>query len=263
MRRFVVVGCLLAVGFGAAVPWPTLADDAPPAPFRQDALLAEWERRGSEIRTIDARFTRVDDQPEWMVKTRYDGRLLVKGSKLARLDLTKLGDGRDQAPYERIIRTPDVVHHYVYRTKRVFVYPYSRKAIQPHPREGILGLLGRLRGQIVESGRADRLPFLFVMRPAEWRLNYEITLVRETPQQAEFRIVPRRFATVPSVLTEARVRLDKTTLLPDEVQLTGPYRKDTETYRFTRIAVNGEIKDALFQLERPDGWEVIQEEPSP
>jgi outer membrane lipoprotein-sorting protein len=252
MRRVVVVGCVLAVGFGSAGPELTLADDAPPASSRRDELLAEWERRTADIRTVDARFARVDDEPEWKMKTRYDGRLLLKGTKQARLDLSKVREGGAKLAYERIVRTPDVVYHYKMATRQIFAFPLERGPKPPLRDPNGRAVLDWLLASIADFLRDDRPPFLFTMRAADAKRQYEITFVGETPQVAQIRLVPRH----PKDIRQIHVWLDKATFLPAAVRLHLPNGKDTQTYWFQDVKFNGEIDDADFQFKPRSGWQV-------
>ncbi len=217
---------------------------------RVDALLAEWEKRSRSIQTLDAKFKRIDVKAgPFKGRTAFQGRALLQAPNLACLELHKIDpeDKTKKTFHERIVCTGDEVDDFVGAERIVNVYPLPKDQQQKALQEG-------------------PLPFLFDMKAKEVKARYQIVLEEEGADAYRLRIAPREDIDR-DAFSVARVNLNKTTFLPDALQLVDATGKETQTYLFKdengEIVPNKEIAASNFQRGKvPQGWKVVVNPPA-
>jgi TIGR03009 family protein len=218
---------------------PTFAQK--PAQARLDDLLARWEEQSSRIKTLDAKFVRIDESGVWQDKTTYLGRAILKSPDLAFLDFQQL-DGKKLEPYEQIRCTGSEVYHYRSSTRQIFIYPI------PADR----------RQRALEEGP---LPFLFNMRAAEAKRRYNMVYKSENSKDFLLTIQPREQADREAFI-QADVALNNPTFRPDWIKLLAPNGKDSQTYDFrgegAHIRPNHSVNEANFKGVLLQGWAVVR-----
>lgn len=221
---------------------PVAADD-PEAARKLDLLLQQWEQRSSAVHTLHAKFLRVDRSKVWDEVVEYDGVAILRSPNLAVLEFSKIASPDPQTkqartiPHERIICTGQEVYQYRYSEKKVYIYPINKDD----------------RQRALEEGP---LPFLFNMKAAEVKRRYEMVLRAEDPKSYIIHIVPRQQVDRES-FSKAFIQLNKTSFLPDRLLLYDTNGKDSKDFRFEQIVSPKTVDTALFQGNRPKGWEVI------
>lgn len=199
---------------------------------KMEAVLREWAARSAEVKTLDAKFERIDRKPLWDngKPTTYRGRALLQSPNKACINIEKIvppdKKGVDTEFYERIVCTGKDVFHYTAATTQIFVYPLD----------------AAVRGHALEEGP---LPFLFDMRVDEAKRRYHMTYNGEDDIQFNITIEPLQ-AIDRENFTLAKIYLNKKTYLPDSLVLNHPNGKDTESYLFSTIERNKEIRPSNF-----------------
>jgi TIGR03009 family protein len=206
-----------------------------------DDLLARWEEQSSRIKSLDAKFVRIDQSATWQDKTTYVGRAILKSPDLAFLDFQRL-EGKKLEPYEQIRCTGDEVYHYRSATNQIFIYPMPADQ----------------RQRALEEGP---LPFLFNMRAADAKRRYNMVFRTEDLKYYLLQIQPREQADREAFI-RADVALNKTTFMPDVIRLLAPNGKDTQTYDFrgegAYIRPNQAVNAANFKGVLLEGWAVVR-----
>lgn len=218
---------------------------------RMEVLLKAWEERSSQVKELDAAFTRQDKSPAWQEESQYQGRALLKSPDLAFLNFEKLEpEKKTYTHFERIICTGKEVFHYQTASKQVFIYPLS-------PEE---------RSRALEEGP---LPFLFNMKADKAKLRYKMVLFSEKDNYAWIQIFPLEKIDQ-ETFSKVYVQLNTQRFLPDRLIIFAPNGKDTQDYKFSTIKMNSSIALNNFEGVLPKGWDVVrnptagqQQQPAP
>ncbi|MFM7590485.1 MAG: outer-membrane lipoprotein carrier protein LolA [Isosphaeraceae bacterium] len=207
---------------------------------RMELLLKTWEERSTLVKELDAEFVRRDHSPAWQEMSDYKGRALLKSPDLAYLDFEKLNTAEKKyLHHERIIATGKDVYHYQTASRQVFIYPLSAEE----------------RAKALEEGP---LPFLFNMKADKAKKRYNMSILSENEQGAWIQIIPLEKFDQES-FSKVYVLLNKQQFLPDRLILWAPNGKDTQSYTFKTIKVNGGIDTANFIGTVPaKGWDVVR-----
>jgi len=227
------------------IPGPPAQVD-PAMQERLDAILAQWERKSTEITALDAQFERTDNNAVWNEITEFRGRAILQAPNLVWLNHEKKADkpGPDGkaafAFFERIICTGDTIYQCDGGTKMVSVFPLNEDA----------------RKRALEQGA---LPFLFNMKAAEVKKRYAMVLEKESTKAYRIRIWPL-LAIDRDAFAVAVIDLNKETLLPDALHLLAPNGQNQEKFRFTAIATNKPANKANFEFkpEQWKNWKVVE-----
>jgi TIGR03009 family protein len=206
---------------------------------RLDQLLGAWEAQSAKIKTLDAKFMRIDDSPVWDNKETYVGRAILKSPDQAFLDFQRFKDGKLE-PYEQTRCTGSEVYHYRSATNQIFIYTMPANQRQRALQEG-------------------PLPFLFNMRAAEAKARYHMIYLGDDLKYHFLRIEPRE-----QIDREAFIRADvalrKEGFMPDWIRLHLPNQKDTQTFDFrgqgASIRANEAVNEANFKGVVLQGWKV-------
>ena len=210
---------------------------------RMEEVLARWEQQSAGIRTLDATFTRIDNNVAWNDKVNFMGRAILKSPNLAFLDFRRFDEEKKEfSLYEQIRCTGTEVYHYRNPTRQIFVYPLAPDQSQRALEEG-------------------PLPFLFNFKAAEALRRYEMTMLSETMTHYYIRIRPREQIDR-EAFVQADIQLDKVKFLPDALLLVAPNGKDTQTYHFNTpgayIKPNVAVNATNFQGQVPPNWQVVR-----
>jgi TIGR03009 family protein len=221
---------------------------AAPDPAAMERLLQAWAQQSAKVKSLDAKFHRVDSQPEWMVTTFYEGRALLQAPNKAWLIHKKIETGAGNKPlreadgkpvskfYEKIICNGAQVFHYKAETQQLFIYTLDKDK----------------QKRALEEGP---LPFMFDFRIDEAKKRYDMSLLGENDTHYQVLIIPKLKDDRDGFI-KATVWLDKKTFLPAALRLTSPNGKDTQTYTFQEIRADVQINPANFVGEFPRGWQV-------
>jgi TIGR03009 family protein len=139
-----------------------------------DQLLARWEQRSSEMKTLDAQFRRKDDLATLGDVEYYQGRAMLKSPNLVVLQFSRT-DEEFKKPVleERIVCTADEVWQFGYKLKQIVIHTLDqdqkRRALQQGP-----------------------AAFLFNMKAADAKRRYDMTAWEDpNNQRYHIKIVPR------------------------------------------------------------------------
>ena len=146
---------------------------------RLDEILRDWEQHGA-IKTIDARFTRIDSDLRWDEIRIYEGRFILKKPGRAFLNFDEVVDGKNANPREvnineRYVWDGKKIYQYLGRSKQVFVFPHRQgdQRLSPSPdSEGFFAFLFRLSEYLTDPLYGDRLPLLFEIHVADLKRFY-------------------------------------------------------------------------------------------
>jgi TIGR03009 family protein len=210
-----------------------------------EKLLAEWEQKSSQLKTLTVAFNRVDRMKGWDEET-YRGNAFLQSPNLACLHFQKVKIGPNKAvtlvDHERIVATGQEVRQYDYATKAIFVFPLDRNQ----------------RKRALQEGP---LPFLFNMKAAEAKQRYFMEISKQNQNYYLIDVVPL-LDQDRDVFSRAYLQLNKATFLPDRLLLVATNGKDTQDYTFSDIQTNKEISPVFFQAHNIKGW-AIRENPAP
>ena len=236
-------------GAGPAVVVPK--DENDPAKIKKvNQILAEWERRSADVTQLDATFKRTDVKTgAFKKRADFEGRALLKAPNLACLDIKKLDpdDKTKKSFHERIVCTGTEVVQYDGETRRIVVYPLPKEDRQRALQEG-------------------PLPFLFNMKVDEVKKRYKIFLLAQGAKAYRLQIIPLEEIDR-DAFSLALIDLNKTTFLPDALQLHSPNGKETQTYVFTgapglAVKPNAPIEPKNFQKLLIPNWKVVENPPA-
>jgi TIGR03009 family protein len=203
-----------------------------------DKLLAEWERKSSQLTTLTVAFNRVDKMKGWEPEF-YQGNAFLQSPNLACLHFKKQ-KGQDKAAtfidHERIVVNAQEVRQYDFMTKEIFVFPLDRNQ----------------RKRALQEGP---LPFLFNMKAAEAKQRYFMTIREQNRSSYLIDVVPL-IEQDRAVFSRAYLQLNKATFLPDLLMLVATNGKDTQEYTFSGIQANQVINQIFFQAPQIKDWKV-------
>jgi TIGR03009 family protein len=206
---------------------------------RMELLLKAWEQRSSQVKELDAAFTRQDKSPAWQEESEYQGRALLKSPDLAFLNFDKLEPvKKTYSHYERIICTGKEVFHYQTASKQIFIYPLNAEE----------------RARALEEGP---LPFLFNMKADKAKQRYKMELFSEKDNYAWIQIFPLEKIDQ-ETFSKVYVQLNTQRFLPDRLIIFAPNGKDTQDYKFSTIKMNSGIAANNFEGVLPKGWDVVR-----
>lgn len=205
-------------------------------------ILAAWEKKSSQVKSLSVGFDRVDDSPAWGQEM-FKGQAMLQSPDLACLHFNKQvaeAEGGKPAKYandERIVCTGEEVLQYKWDTQQVFIYPLDKQTQQKTLQQG-------------------PLPFLFNMKAAETTKRYDMALVGQNDKQYQIRIAPLLEIDRESFLI-AELLLNKTTFLPDSLKLWSVNGKDTQKFTFTTVVANQPLDQKFFQKMKLAGWKEV------
>jgi hypothetical protein len=256
---------------------PPLPPEPPADPVKVQAvndIRSRWEHRSAEIRTIRAVFVQESDSRLFHTRKRREGRYAARVNSVATLDLFPMDEqGKVGDVEERFIMTTDELYQFQKISRHVTVLPRPRADQIDIIRKGGPGQEGSalLVNGILYISIELLVPdssFLFLTMQAEKaKARYRIELVEEREAQYVLRFTPK-WDGDRSEFLQAVVRLNKQTLLPDEVVLHSPNGQETILNRFQSIVVNEPIADVWFEpgsLKRLEEkkWTVFRVVPNP
>jgi len=226
--------------------------------LEMDRVLAEWENRSKQIKSLDVLFDRIDRSPGWGDQ-HYQGRAMLQSPDLACLQFqkykldgdrkriyTKNKDGKvvaqmEPEPFERIVCTGKEVLQYSWDDRKIFVFPLDKQARQKALQQG-------------------PLPFLFNMKAAECKARYSMTLVQQTENDYVIGILPREDIDKDS-FSKAFLWLSKKTFLPNQLWLYTIGDKERQEFKFAgdsnQIVANAPLASKWFQPTQYEGWKVV------
>jgi TIGR03009 family protein len=238
---------------GAPAAGPPKPAPDPAAQKKMDQLLALWEKQSAKVKTLDATFDRVDESKVWDDVTHYKGRALLKSPNLACLNLERVdADAKKTTFQERVICTGKDVWQYDGASRQITVYH-----LDPNQQQGAL--------------QQGPLPFLFDMRVAEVKAQFDLVLAAENDQTYRIQIWPKQPADR-GQFSVAVVDLNKQKFLPDALHLLSPNGKDMQRYYFTtgkitvgkiaidaagKIVPNAPINEVNFEGKPWPNWKVV------
>jgi TIGR03009 family protein len=209
-----------------------------------DKLLAEWERRSSQLTTLTVAFNREDKMKGWEPES-YRGNAFLQSPNLACLHFQKQkGQGKAVTfiDHERIVVNAQEVRQYDFMTKEIFVFPLDRNQ----------------RKRALQEGP---LPFLFNMKAAEAKQRYLMTIREQNRTSYLIDVLPL-IEQDRSVFSRAYLQLNKTSFLPDRLLLVATNGKDTQDYSFSGIQANQLINKVFFEAPQIKGW-AVRLDPAP
>ncbi len=209
-----------------------------PDPAEMDALLAEWAKQNGKLKSLTVGFVRTDKSKVWG-QEEFVGNAFLQSPNLACLHFKKADAANPKKPldHERIVCTGQEVRQYDFKTQQIFVFPLDRDQ----------------RKRAIQEGP---LPFLFNLNAQEAKLRYSMTKMAEDKDNYLVGILPR-LKKDQEVFSQAYIQLNKLTFLPDRLLLVLPDGKDTQDYKFTQVAPNGQINPVYFQALNIKGWKVV------
>ena len=197
-----------------------------------DAIMAAWEKRSGQLKTLNVGFTRVDRSSAWE-EEKFTGQAFFQSPDLACLHFKKQADPTTEGTpaqykdYERIVCTGSEVLRYTWDTKQMFVYPLDKSVQQKTLQQG-------------------PLPFLFNLKADAARKRYDMALTQQSDKQYLIRIAPLYDIDRES-FSKAFLWLNKTTFLPDQLWLVATNGKDYQDYKFTNVVANQTANPQVFQ----------------
>jgi TIGR03009 family protein len=220
---------------------------------KMDQLLQEWERKSTQLKTLDVSIFRVDKNPAWDQLEYYEGRALFKSPNLAFIDFNKIRqdekqkpmrDPRDRTkwastPFERIVCTGEEVWQYKSDTQQIFIFPLGKNE----------------KKKAIEEGP---LPFLFNMHADDARQRYQMKLISEDGKTYGVSIKPR-LAEDKESFSLAFVNLDRDYLLPIRILMKSPDGKSQKDFRLGPMYPNKPVNDKNFE-GKPLGspWKIVR-----
>lgn len=222
----------------AAAPDPRLAS-------QMKALLREWEKKSSTLRTLDVGIDRIDKSKAWG-EEEFRGRAMLESPNLALLDFQRKVENPKQGQpefvsKERIVCTGREVWQYLTDTKQIFIFPLDRQN----------------QRQVLEEGP---LPFLFNMKAAEAEARYEMTLVPGDldPKNHIISVVPR-LKVDREAFSKAYVSLSKERFIPNRIMLISPDGESTKDFKLRNIRENVTIDHENFKGRTVPKWSVVRD----
>jgi TIGR03009 family protein len=210
---------------------------------RMKAVLREWERRSAQLKSLDVRIKRLDQDPAWNEIEQYEGRAVLQSPNLACLEFKKVvKDPKDPkkeglVDHERIVCTGSEVWQYKYDTRQIFIFPLDREQ----------------QKRALEEGP---LPFLFNMRAADAEARYIMNVVKEEKDYFWIRVLPLIQIDRES-FSQAYLKLGRATYLPERIRLYSPNGKSTKDFLLHQVHPNERTDPRFFQgvvLGKP--WKV-------
>jgi len=218
---------------------------AKPTDPRMKQLLAEWEKRSARLNSLSVRISRVDEDPAWDEKVRYEGRAFLESPNRACLDFKKVIEATANAKaklvdFERIVCTGSEVWQYRSDTKQIFIFPLDKES----------------QKRALEEGP---LPFLFNMRAAEAEARYQMSVLRETSEYSVISVLPRLNIDKES-FQQAFLQLNRSTYLPMRIVLISPNGKARKDFTLSEVHENVKIPPENFQgRPLPKPWQVVRD----
>lgn len=266
MRRWtkwawaVLVAAMASAATGQGPASPTGQIPAAATDEALDRLLAEWDERIDQRKSVSVAFDRTDRSAKWGDQF-LQGRAVLKAPNLACVELRKAvldadgkpqyqkdAAGRDQLvvapePIERIVWTGEEVLLYEYDTRQIFVFPFVEG-----PRRNVF------TGALFDW----TLPLLSNISAAEAKRRFEMRLIQQDERTCTIAITPRQEMYGIRGFRTGYVTFDKVAFLPSHLRL---IRGDSERQEFTfrAIRADGEIADGYFHRATDlAGWKVYE-----
>lgn len=219
---------------GASRPAAPTTGPAAAAPGVDD-VLAGWERLTRVSRSFEAAFGLVRHTQGWDEDLRFEGWAKLAAPDKASVQIALVGEnGREVV--ERVVCTGKKVYKFDHATKQIFIYPQD--------------------GGGRPSAWNDVVFFLQDVKADEVKKRFAVTLVKVTPKSYFLQAFPRRDAP-PSALSRADLVLDRNTFNPSYLLLVDVNGKDTETFRFSKVARDRPISPSFFVAKPVKDWSVV------
>ncbi len=220
---------------------------------KMNRLLELWEKKSTELSSLDVKILRIDQNPAWDELEYYEGRALFKSPNLAFIDFNKIKQDEKKkpqrdpqnpknwlsVPFERIVCTGNEVWQYKSDTQQIFIFPLGKDQKQ----------------KAIEQGP---LPFLFNMRADDARRRYEMRLISEDENGYGISITPKLDEDRES-FSIAYVNLDRSYLLPVRILMRSPDGKSQKEFRLGPISPNKKVNVKNFE-GKPLGspWKIVR-----
>lgn len=208
-----------------------------------EQILGTWEKRSSQVKTLNVNFDRIDQSVAWG-QEEYTGQAILQSPDLAVLHFKKRtnpGAAAGVAPAfqddERIVCNASEVLQYKWDEKKLYIYPLDPKIQQKTLQQG-------------------PLPFLFNMKAAETRKRYDMALIEQSDKEYMIRIAPIEEIDRESFST-AYLKLDKKSFLPNYLRLIATNGKDYQDFKFANVVANQAIDPKTFRKFQLPGWKEI------
>ena len=200
---------------------------APVDSERLDQILAEMDKAGEKLETLSADFEQTD----------YDAILEDREFSTGKLYLQIPGRVR----WEHVEPAPKVL---VVNDKLVRLYNPTAGQVQEFEQKQGSG-----------SGGFNLLVG-FGTSSDEIAKNYDASLLEETATSVVLKLVPKPDSPA-SIFASIELTVDKTTWTPIR-SVFHELNRDHTDIDFTNVVVNGKLPDHIFELELPQGVEIIR-----
>ncbi len=221
-----------------------------------DQILQRWSDVSQGFSILDVQFTKIEINQTLNIKTKYQGRAILKRPNRALLTYEREDPETEKyVPDSRTQMTGTEVVQWEPETKQIHFYPLPEDA--------------QLRA--LEEGP---LQFLFNMNVNQFKWRYSASLdgITQTEQGTYYKILlfPRH-AVDRETFVAARLFLDTKTLFPAVIDTLDPNERDRVYYRVTRTTPRNpnEVGDEFFEwtqklatFANQNGWELVRH-PSP
>jgi TIGR03009 family protein len=213
----------------ARAPLPEL----PPNP-RLDSLLAQWEAKMSNVKSLQAEIAREDQNKVWKTREVYVGKAYFQAPNLARLDLVRQDN---PSIYERFVCTGQFTYQFVPAQKEVRVYNMGL------PKKG-------------QPGVEDNfLSFLVGMKAEDAKRRYQIRLAGEDVNYIYLEVKPR-FAADAADFSLAQIALTQKTYLPRMLVYTEA-NGNSATWNIPKLECDVQINRNYFAApQTPPGFQL-------
>jgi len=206
-------------------------------------ILANWEAKSSQLRSLDVAIIRKDVNPAWGDPTVFHGQAFLEKPDRARLEFWKVVDlpnkTKKREDQEWVICNGKSILQYVFASKQIFAYVLNKQQ----------------QAQVLDEGP---IPFLFNFEARKALERYRIEIDKENQTTFLLKVVPLKQIDR-DAFVQAHLWLSKKTYLPDQLWLIMPNGKDRKEYRFTSIRDKGQLDPKLFVGTMKEGWTVVRD----
>ncbi|QDT45037.1 PASTA domain protein [Gimesia alba] len=199
-----------------------------------EKILENWENHSEKIEKLQGNHIRLWYDDVFQMEKRSDGKFYYEHPDKGRIDITGMeipkgavSDKRNAEgkPYQL---KPGENECWICDGKRIFSINEDEKSYEVYP------IPVDRRGANIMEGP---LPFLFGMPAETAKKRYFLKLLVNTPEQIVIAVKPRRRADAANY-SEAKVKLNPKTYLPDAVQLIHPGGNQSTVYVFKNVVAN-------------------------
>jgi len=202
-----------------------------------DRILEEWHRQSSDVVKLHGEHSRFIYDFVNNIEKRSSGRFYYEAPDKGRIDLGPNRQGQGDTNLKinpdnnrEVILTikPDTPERWICDGQQVLVIDDEQKVAQQIP------IPPEAQGQNMMDGP---LPFLFGMPPEKAKKRYEMRLLKADAKEIDLLVVPRLQQDAANYKW-ARVRIERSTMLPMAVQMMDPPGTRETVYTFPQISKN-------------------------